>query len=115
MTDALLIMFVLRLRLRCRDLLRTDRLLYRGCSCEYNHCIWRILHCLVRCGVEVVWFCLLTRIVCLLEHQCVESLSEVGNMADSIARSVSVNASTENLQILIAGHATELSWLISIV
>jgi len=30
----LLIMFVLRLRLHCRDLLRMDRLLYRGCSCE---------------------------------------------------------------------------------
>jgi len=27
-------MFVLCLRLRCRDLLRMDRHLYRGCCCE---------------------------------------------------------------------------------
>jgi hypothetical protein len=45
----------------------------------------------------------------------VESLSEVGHMAVSIARSVSVIAITENVQSLIADHATELSWLISIL
>jgi len=52
---------------------------------------------------------------CLLEHQCVESLSEVGHVADSIAPSVSVIASRENLQSLITCHATELFWLISIL
>jgi len=61
----LLIMFVLRLRLRCRDILCMDHLLYRGSCCEWNHCNCRILHYLVRCGVEVLWFCFRTRIVCL--------------------------------------------------
>jgi len=45
----------------------------------------------------------------------VESLSEVGHMADSIAPSVSMTASRENLQSLITCHATELSWLIYIL
>lgn len=52
---------------------------------------------------------------CLLERQCVESLSEVGHVADSIAPSYSVTAKRENLQILITCHATELSWLIYIL
>ena len=45
--------------------LRMDRLLWRGCYCEYDRCSWRVLHRLVRCGVGVVWFCLKMRIVCL--------------------------------------------------